>query len=134
MPNRRSKVSRFREVRPYRSARLDRSNLRWSPRDWRVFRASCSMSPRQREVAVEVVSKFRSGVPVSEIAEPGVRSKQYVYVILASEDLRDANRMANFFAGRRNLGRPLDVGGPRDEWVDYDVIDDQDDEYAVPGF
>jgi hypothetical protein len=33
-------------------------------------------------------------------------------------------RMKRFYERRGNIGRPLDIGGPRDEWIDRD-IDDQ---------
>jgi hypothetical protein len=131
MSNYRPKMSRFGAAQPYRSARLDRPSYCWSQRDWAVFRASCSSTPRQRARAVEVVTWYRSGVPVSEIAVAGQTSRQYVYVVLLAEDLRDAHHMAVFYRGRRNLGRPIDLGGLRDEWVECDVIDEQDDEHAA---
>lgn len=129
--NHRPRAQRLGTSQPYRSARLDRPSYCWSQRDRAVFRASCSSTPRQRERAVEVVTRHRSGVPVSEIVVAGQTPRQYVYVVLAAEDLRDAYHMAVFYRRRRNLGRPIDLGGLRDEWVECDVIDDQEDEHAA---
>lgn len=116
-------------ARPYHAARVDRPSWMWSQRDWAIFRAACAQTqtPRQRLRAVDVVTRFRGGEPVSSIAERGVVSRQYVYQMLAAEELRDARVMGIFYAGRRNLGRPIDLGGPRDEWVESDVIDELDE-------
>lgn len=133
MSNYRPRASRFGDAQVYRAACVSRDNLLWSRRDWEVFRASCAQSPRQRERSVGVVRRFRSGEPVSLILldgglppRRGRISRQLVYSLLAAEDLRDARAMRLFFGRRRNLGRPIDMGGPRDEWVERDVIDEQD--------
>lgn len=71
-----------------------------------------------------VVARARSGWPIAEIARRGVISRAYVYEILATEKLRDERRMTQHYARRRNIGRPIDLGGPRDEWIDRDLDDE----------
>jgi hypothetical protein len=112
-------------VPAYHLANLDRPSWRWSPRDWRVFRAYCRPTRRQAELAPYVVSAYRSGTSAAEIAVRGEISRAYVYELLAAEAHRDRIVMDRFHAARRNLGRPIDLGGPRDVWVDYD-IDEQE--------
>lgn len=102
----------------YRAANLDRPQYLWSHRDWRVFRASCAPTKRQQILTIEVVKAVRSGKRVEDIAVVGKISKAYVYEILATEELRDKFRMDRFFDKRRNLGRPIDMGGPRDVWIE----------------
>lgn len=70
-----------------------------------------------------IVPTYKSGTPVSKLAYRGSVSRSYVHQILAAEELRDRVRMDRFHEHRRNLGRPIDMGGPRDEWVDRDIFD-----------
>lgn len=107
--------------RPFHRANLDQPSFRWSQRDWFIFRAAyCSRTPSQEDREREVVTAFRSGTPVSQIAKRSERSKQLVYMILAAAQLRDERRLEQFYDKRRNLGRPLDMGGPRGVWIEDD--------------
>lgn len=116
-------MSYRRQVRA-RPANLDRPSWQWSHRDWRVFKASCHRTPRREALARMVVARVRSGWKIEAIASRGEISRAYVYEIMASEQLRDEFRMARFYERRGKLGRPLDVGGPRDEWIERDLDDE----------
>lgn len=108
----------------FRPANLDRPSWQWSQRDWRVFRAThCGRTPKEQQRATEILTAVRSGVPVSDIAVKGKISRQYVYLILASEKLREEVSAKRFFEKRRNLGRPIDMGGPRDVWIECELFD-----------
>ncbi len=81
--------------------------------------------PSESQAIVNSIIEARlAGVPVDEIVNGSALSRAYVYQIFADEKLRDRARMRRFYAHRRNLGKPLDPGGPRDEWIERDVIDE----------
>lgn len=105
-------------------ANLDRPSWQWSPRDWWIFRSThCGQTPRARRLSIDIVSAARSGTPIAEIAAKGEISRSYVNMILAAERLRDEVKMKRFYDRRGNLGRPFDMGGPRDEWLDRDLTE-----------
>lgn len=104
---------------------LSKPSWRWSHRDWEVFRAYCHPGKRTSRRMAEIATAYRSGASVSEIAKTGEISRAYVYKMLAAEELRDRVRMDRFYERRRNLGRPIDMDGPRDEWIEWDVFDFQ---------
>lgn len=89
-----------------------------------MFKASCHPTPRRRELADRIVRAVRGGTPRRDLVEPGKLSLFYINVIMDTERLRDRIRMERFYARRRNLGRPIDMGGPRDVWIDYDIEED----------
>lgn len=113
-------------VRPdtLRPANLDRPSWQWSQRDWTVFKAACHSTEKQEALRTQVVKEIRNGKRVADLAEHGKLSRQYIYVLLATQERIDRWKMARFHERRGNLGRPLDMGGPRDEWLERD-IDDQ---------
>lgn len=106
--------------RYFHQVNLSKPQYLWSNRDWRVFRATCAPTKRQLELAASIIPAWRSGTPISELAERGKTSRAYIYEILAMEELRDREKMKKFYAKRKNLGRPLDMGGSRDVWIDDD--------------
>lgn len=102
----------------HRAANLDRPSYQWSQRDWWIFHAHCGQTERRRELARRVVTAVRSGTSVKEVAEQEGHSRSYIHQILAAEDLRDRIILERFYAKRKNLGRPIDMGGPRDRWIE----------------
>ena len=111
-------------IKGFKPANLDRPSWQWSQRDWTVFKATCHSTDTQTALRRRVVTEYRSGRRVADITEPGKLSRQYVYLMLATELRRDELKMERFYERRGNIGRPLDICGPRDEWIDRD-IDDQ---------
>lgn len=111
-------------IKGFKPANLNRPSWQWSQRDWTIFKATCHHSERSTKLRLCVVIAYRSGVPVAKIVEPGKLSKWYVYLMLATQLEIDRIKMRRFYERRYNLGRPIDMGGPRDEWIERD-IDDQ---------
>lgn len=102
-------------------ANLDRPSWQWSKRDWRIFKTFCHQTPHQAKRHRRIMEEYWSGKSVKEIAKQGEVSVQYIYMVLALEELRWKRRTEAFYAGRRNLGRPIDMDGTRDEWIDWDL-------------
>jgi hypothetical protein len=98
---------------------LDRLNYLWSQRDWEIYKAlHTGGTKHQKEVTLKIVTAYRSGESVTSIKEKNKISKQYIYKILAIQKLRDNKKMEIFYSKRKNLGRPLDLGGKRNEWIE----------------
>ena len=97
----------------------------WSQNDWAVFRAACRPTRKQLELQTELVTAIRLGARPKDLATP-TRTKQRVYQILSAAYLKEQWIMQRFYERRRNLGRPLDLPGPRDVWIDYDIIEGND--------
>lgn len=111
-------------IKGFRPANLHRPNWQWSHRDWAIFKATCHHSEKTTALRLRIVTAYRSGVRVAQLVEPGKISHQYIYLLLAIQHEIDKRRMARFYERRCNLGRAIDMGGLRDEWIDRD-IDDQ---------
>lgn len=105
--------------------KLNRPSWQWSLRDWRIFRAAhCGATKRHRELAEKIVPAIRGGARVQEFVVEGKISAKYIYLILSTQKLRDEFKMARFYEKRGNIGRPLDMGGLRDTWIETDLNDE----------
>ncbi len=78
---------------------------------------------RQQTLTTEIVTAVRSGTPRKDLIIPGKMSLFYINVILDAQKLRDRLYMERFFSRRHNLGRPIDMGGPRDVWIEGSPFD-----------
>jgi len=96
----------------------------WSSAEWQAFRMRCHPTRRFAELAPRIVPLVLGGRTQAEVGKIVGCSKQYVSLVVIEYRDRVRLRMRQFYEGRRNLGRPIDMGGPRDEWIDRDLEDE----------